>query len=110
MRRTGHAKLRRRNRRSKRTQENKPMIGTLSFALVLATMAPTPCEKLKSISLPNTTITTAHVVPARAARGGGPPAGAPRGEGGGGGRPRGAPPPAGGPPAAAGNRGVGGGG
>ena len=37
------------------------MIGTFTFA-VMATMA-TPCEGLKAISLPNTTITTAELVP-----------------------------------------------
>jgi feruloyl esterase len=88
------------------------MIGTLSFALVMATMAPTPCEQLKSINLPNTTITTAElvpegpqVVPGGGGRGGSAPAGAPRGDGGARGQA-----PAGAPPAAAGNRGGGGGG
>ena len=38
------------------------MIGTLTFA-VLATMATTPCEGLKGISLPNTTITSAVLIP-----------------------------------------------
>ncbi len=40
------------------------MIGSLTFAAVMAaTMAATPCEGLKTISLPNTTITTAVFVP-----------------------------------------------
>src|SRR6478672_13802876 len=75
------------------------MIGTLTFAVMAVTMSATPCEGLKSISLPNTTITTAEFVPegpqqpAGGARGGGAPAGAPAGVRGGGGRggPGGAP-------------------
>src|SRR5262249_17444831 len=59
------------------------MIGTLTFAVMAATMAATPCEGLKSISLPNTTITTPEFVqegvytPPAAPRGGGPAAAAP---------------------------------
>src|SRR5512134_115546 len=73
------------------------MIGTLTIAVMAATMAATPCEALKAISLPNTTITTSEFVPegpqqapGGAARGGGAPAGAPQAaagnRGGGGGR------------------------
>jgi feruloyl esterase len=61
------------------------MIGSLTFAVMAATMAATPCEGLKSLSLPNTTITTAEFVPEGpqqpAGRGGGPAAAAPRGDG-----------------------------
>ena len=39
------------------------MIGTLTLAVMAVTMAATPCEGLKNISLPNTTITTAVLVP-----------------------------------------------
>ena len=39
------------------------MLSTLTFAVVAATMATTPCEGLKAISLPNTTITSAAFVP-----------------------------------------------
>jgi Tannase and feruloyl esterase len=39
------------------------MIGTLTLAVFAATFAATPCEGLKNISLPNTTITTAVFVP-----------------------------------------------
>jgi feruloyl esterase len=86
------------------------MIETLTFAVLAAALAPTPCEGLKAISLPNTTITTSEFRPegpqqpaGGGARGGGAAAGA-RGQG-----PGGGPPQAGGPPAAAaGNRGGGG--
>ena len=39
------------------------MIGTLSLAVMVATMAKTPCEGLKGVSLPNMTITSAELVP-----------------------------------------------
>src|SRR6187549_109661 len=39
------------------------MIGSLTLAVMAATLAATPCEGLKNISLPNTTITTAVLVP-----------------------------------------------
>ena len=59
------------------------MLGTLTVAVMAATMAATPCEGLKAVSLPNTTITTAEFVqegpqqPAAGGRGAGAPAGAP---------------------------------
>jgi len=39
------------------------VIETLTFAVMAATMAATPCEGLKTVSLPNTTITQAEFVP-----------------------------------------------
>jgi len=75
------------------------MILTLA---VMAAMAATPCEGLKAVSLPNTTITTAEFVaegPQAPARGGGgpaaaaPPAGAPAAAPNRGGGGRGAAPP-----------------
>src|SRR5436190_18285587 len=63
------------------------MIGTL----ILAVMATTPCEGLKALSLPNTTITTAEFIqegvytPPAPPRGAAPAA-APAGQGRGGGR------------------------
>jgi feruloyl esterase len=75
------------------------MIGTLTFAVMTAaTMAATPCDGLKSISLPNTTITSSEFVP----EGPQQPAGGARGQ-----APAGQPP-SGAPPTAAGNRGGGG--
>ena len=81
------------------------MIGSFTFAILTATLAATPCDSLKSISLPNVTITTSVLVPegppqAAGARGGAAPGGArgpaaagpaaapaaARGDGGGGGR------------------------
>jgi len=53
------------------------MIGTLSFAVLAAAMATTPCEGLKAISLPNTTITTAEFVPEGVYTPPPPPPGAP---------------------------------
>src|SRR5687767_2288712 len=56
------------------------MIGALTLAVMAATLAVTPCEGLKAISLPNTTITSSELVPegpqqpaagARGAAGGG---------------------------------------
>ncbi len=86
------------------------MIGTLTFAVLAATMAATPCEGLKAISLPNTTITTAEFVPEGPQQ---PAGGGARGRGG----PGGGAPAAGGraqapagAPAAAANRGGGRGG
>src|SRR5215471_7291493 len=38
--------------------------GLLLFASFLASYAQTPCDRLRSLSLPNTTITTAELVPA----------------------------------------------
>src|SRR5262245_33167539 len=93
------------------------MIGTLTFAVMAATtLAATPCEGLKAISLPNTTITTSEFVPEGPAGGGARGGGAPGAPGArGGGAPAGArgqapagQPPAGAPAAAAaGNRGGG---
>ena len=86
------------------------MIATLTLAVMAgATLAATPCEGLKTISLPNTTITTSEFIPEGPqqlpARGGGGAA-APRGDGAGRGQAPGAP--QGGAPAAAGARGDGG--
>jgi feruloyl esterase len=53
------------------------MIGTLAVAVMAATVAVTPCEGLKGISLPNTTITTAELVPEGPQQ---PAGGAPRGD------------------------------
>ena len=53
------------------------MIGTLTLAVMAATLASTPCEGLKNVSLPNTTITTSVFVP----EGVFTPATAPRGTG-----------------------------
>src|SRR5678815_3037281 len=38
--------------------------GLLFLASALVTLAQTPCERLKSLSLPNTTITASETVPA----------------------------------------------
>ena len=46
------------------------MISSLSAVLLAAVMQQTPCEGLKSLSLPNTTITSAEYVPAGPQRGG----------------------------------------
>ena len=63
------------------------MIGTLTFAVMAAALAATPCEGLKAVPLPNITITSAELVPegpyqpAGGARGAAP-GGAPRGDAG----------------------------
>ena len=38
------------------------MSGILTFAIMAATVSATPCEGLKTISMPNTTIVTAEFV------------------------------------------------
>src|SRR4029434_9292874 len=110
--RTGHAKRRQRKpgRNNATHTENTIMIATLTLAVMAgATLAATPCEGLKTISWPTTTVTTSEFIPEGPqqlpARGGGGAA-APRGDGAGRGQAPGAP--QGGAPAAAGARGDGG--
>jgi hypothetical protein len=40
------------------------MIGNLAVVLMVTALAPTPCANVKSLSLPNTTITMAELMPA----------------------------------------------